>query len=204
MTEFVFMTFESISWPNALIIGFFLLFLHGIFLTPPSELSLAAIGLYASIHQWLFFPSVFSTTAGNIIGCVVLFKLSRLYSDWITGFLATTRFRYIKYLNDKARHDFHKHGHHFVFYGRFIPNVRSVVSIPAGLSNMPTSTFLIYSGFGCLLWSLIWVSIGFFAGKPLLSIIEAHQNIALALLILTIIGVVGHRYHIIKTKKYLF
>ncbi|MBP3192578.1 DedA family protein [Natronogracilivirga saccharolytica] len=204
MTEFIFMTFESISWPAALSIGFILLFLHGVLLTPPSELSLAAIGLYASIHEWLYFPSIFSTTVGNIAGCIVLFKLSRHYSDWITDFLRTTRFKYIKYLNDKARLDFHRYGHHFVFYGRFIPNVRSVVSIPAGLSNMPASTFLVYSGLGCLLWSLLWVSVGYFAGKPLLSIIEAHQNFALAMLILTIIAVIVHRYHIIKTKKYMF
>ncbi|MDG5766133.1 DedA family protein [Balneolales bacterium ANBcel1] len=200
MTEFIFMIFESISWPAALTIGFFLLLLHGIFLTPPSELSLAAIGLYATLHEWLFFPALLVTTAGNMVGCVILFKISRRYSTWITNFLQTSRFRYVNYLIQKARSDFHKYDQLFVLYGRFIPNIRSVISIPAGFSNMPLSTYILYSGIGCLVWSLFWISVGYFAGQPLLRIIETHQTLALILLILTILVFVAHRYHILRTR----
>ncbi len=200
MTEFVFTIFESISWPTALIIGFFLLLLHGIFLTPPSELSLAGIGLYATLYEWFFFPALFATTAGNIIGCIILFKLSRHYSEWISQFIMSSRFRYVNYLLQKARKDFHKYDQLFVLYGRFIPNIRSVISIPAGFSNMPLSTYVLYSTIGCLVWSLFWISVGYFAGQPLLVIIETHQTLALALLILTIIGVIVHRYHILRTR----
>ena len=198
MTEFIFMIYESISWPMALIIGFLLLLLHGIFLTPPSELSLAAIGLYATIYEWFFFPAVLTTTAGNMVGCVILFKLSRRYTDWITNFLETSKFRYVRYLMEKARSDFHKHGHLFVLYGRFLPNIRSIFSIPAGFSNMTFSSYMLYSTIGCLAWSLLWVSVGFFVGRPLLTIIEAHQTFALILLIGTLLVVVFHRYHILR------
>ncbi len=194
MTEFIFMIFESISWPVALIIGFILLFLHGAVLTPPSELSLAVIGLYATLHQWFFLPAVITTTAGNLAGCIILFLLSRQYSDVITQFVLSSRFKYLKYLVSKARSDFHKNGQLFVLYGRFIPNIRSAVSIPAGFSNMSLSSFLIYSGIGCLSWSLIWVSVGFFIGQHLIDIIEAHNIFALALFILIIIGAIGHRF----------
>lgn len=198
MSDFIFMVYDSISWPAALAIGFFLLFLHGTVFTPPSELSLAAIGLYATLYDWLFFPALLATTAGNLLGCILLFKLSRRYNEWITNFIMTSRFRYIKYLINKAKMDFHKYDQLFVLYGRFIPNVRSAVSIPAGLSHMPFSIYLIYSAIGCIVWSLAWISVGFFAGQPLMAIIEAHQAFALALLILTIAGVIVHRYFILK------
>jgi len=197
MTEFVFMAFESISWPAALVIGFFLLFLHGTVLTPPSEVSLTAIGLYATLHQWLFFPALITTSAGNIIGCVVLFAVSRRYSDEITDYIASSRFRYVKYLVDKANSDFQAHGKLLVLYGRLIPNIRSAISMPAGISNMSFMPFIIYTGIGCLIWAAIWVSIGYFAGQALLEIIETHKTISLAILILIIGAAVGHRYYII-------
>jgi len=201
MSEFIFMTFESISWPAALTIGFFLLFLHGTVLTPPSELSLAALGLYATLHQWLFLPAVLTATAGNLLGCALLFTLSRRYSNQITGFIMSSRLKYIKHLTNKAKTEFYQRGHLFVLYGRCIPNIRSAISIPAGFSNMSLSTFLIYSAIGCLIWALLWVSVGFFIGHHLLVIIETHKSISVIILVLIVLAALAHRYYFLRTEK---
>lgn len=198
MSEFVFMIFESISWPTALTIGFLLLFLNGFILTPSSELSLATVGLYASTQAWLYMPAVFVTTTGNMIGFVLLFLISRRYSDVITDFLKTSRFHYIKHMNRKAIRGFEKHGHLYVLYGRYIPNVRSVITIPAGFSDMPLSRFILYSSFGSLSWSLVWVSVGFFLGPHLLMIIETHKLFAAGLLFLIIAAVFVHRHFFLR------
>lgn len=199
MSEFVFMIFESISWPTALTIGFLLLFLNGLILTPSSELSLATVGLYASTQAWLYMPAVFITTTGNMIGFVLLFLISRHYSDVITDFLKTSRFHYIKHMNRKAIRGFEKHGHLYVLYGRYIPNVRSVITIPAGFSDMPLSRFILYSSFGSLSWALVWVSVGFFLGPHLLQIIETHKLFAATLLVLTIAAVFVHRHFYLRS-----
>lgn len=194
MSDFVFLIFESISWPMALTIGFLLLFLNGVILTPSSEFSLAVVGLYASTQAWLYMPAIFVPSMGNMIGFVLLFLLSRRYSDVITDFLKSSRFHYIKHMNRKAIRGFEKHGHLYVLYGRYIPNVRSVITIPAGFSDMPLSRFVLYSSFGSLSWSLVWVSVGFFLGPHLLMIIETHKLFAAALLVLTIAAVFVHRH----------
>ncbi len=201
MSEFVFMIFESISWPTALTIGFLLLFLNGAILTPSSELSLAVVGLYASTQAWLYIPAVFVTTAGNMIGFILLFQISRRYSDSITDFLKLSRFHYIKHMNRKAIQGFQKHGHLYVLYGRYIPNVRSVITIPAGFSDMPLSRFVLYSLFGSLSWSLVWVSVGFFLGPHLLNIIETHKLFAALLLVLTIAAVFVHRHFYLRGRE---
>jgi membrane protein DedA with SNARE-associated domain len=201
MYEFVFMIFESITWPMALSIGFFLLFLNGAILTPSSELSLAVVGLYASTQAWLFMPAVFVTTTGNMAGFILLFLISRRYSDAITDYLKSSRFHYIKHMNRKAVQGFQKHGHLYVLYGRYIPNVRSVITIPAGFSDMPLSRFVLYSSFGSLSWSLVWVSVGFFLGPHLLRIIETHKLFAASLLLLTIAAVFVHRHFYLRSRE---
>ena len=54
---------------------------------------------------------------------------------------------------DKADAWFTRHGPKAVFFGRFLPTIRTLISVPAGLSRMPSLPFLIYSGIGSLIWT---------------------------------------------------
>ncbi|MDI6402023.1 DedA family protein [Balneolaceae bacterium ANBcel3] len=201
MSEFIFAFFESISWPTALLVGFFLLFLNGTILTPSSELTLAVLGLYASTQEWLFFPALATGIVGNMTGFIVLFLICRKYSDFINDLIMNSKWHYVKHMIQKAKTGFHAYGHHYILFGRYIPNVRSAITIPAGLSNMPLGRFILYTGIGCATWSAVWVAIGFFLGPALLSIIETHKAFAAGLLMAIILAVVAHRHFFFKKRN---
>jgi membrane protein DedA with SNARE-associated domain len=60
---------------------------------------------------------------------------------------------------------FEKHKDPVVFFGRLIPVVRSVVSIPAGAEKMPLVKFTLLTAIGSLIWNTVWVSIGLALGS---------------------------------------
>jgi membrane protein DedA with SNARE-associated domain len=60
---------------------------------------------------------------------------------------------------------FERHEDPVVFFGRLIPVVRSVVSIPAGAAKMPLVKFTLLTGLGSLIWNTVWVSIGWGLGS---------------------------------------
>ena len=59
---------------------------------------------------------------------------------------------------------FEKHGAQLVFFGRLIPLIRSLVSIPAGLTKMKLSKFILFTVLGSGIWNSIWISLGFLLG----------------------------------------
>jgi membrane protein DedA with SNARE-associated domain len=61
---------------------------------------------------------------------------------------------------DRGFRWFERHGRAVVFFGRLIPLVRSVVSLPAGADRMPLRTFVPYTLAGSLLWNTVWIAIG--------------------------------------------
>ena len=60
---------------------------------------------------------------------------------------------------------FEKYGHRIVFFGRMIPAVRSLISIPAGMSHMPFWKFMSYSAAGTIIWTTFLASVGYFFGN---------------------------------------
>jgi membrane protein DedA with SNARE-associated domain len=59
---------------------------------------------------------------------------------------------------------FEKYGNYVVFFGRLIPVVRSVVSIPAGGDRMPLGKFTLLTAAGSLVWNMVWVAVGWALG----------------------------------------
>ncbi|MEK5760921.1 DedA family protein, partial [Acinetobacter variabilis] len=52
-----------------------------------------------------------------------------------------------------------------VFLGRMVPAVRSLISIPAGMSRMPFWKFMLYSGLGTVIWTTFLACVGFYLGE---------------------------------------
>ena len=74
---------------------------------------------------------------------------------------------------DKAREWFLKRGSGAVFFCRLIPVVRSLISIPAGLSRMPLIPFLFLTTVGSFLWNTVLVMAGRAAGNSWEKVSEA-------------------------------
>ena len=149
----------------------FLMFLETMFPPIPPEVIMPVAGMAAARGRLDFAGVVASGTAGAMLGNVLWYLAARaLGVDRLRPFIA----RYGKWLTvnwrdvERADRWFGVHGTAFVFVGRLIPTVRSLVSVPAGLLHMRFRNFFIASTIGTALWTAILTGAGY----------QVHQNVA--------------------------
>ena len=141
--------------------------LENVFPPIPSELVLLLTGFNVSESRFGFVGAVLAATAGSVVGAYFLYGIGRLLSEErLERFLATVG--KVVGLKRKDVHKgfewFERHGTAVVLFGRLIPVVRSVVSIPAGAEKMPLGRFTLLTAAGSLVWNIVWVSIGWGLG----------------------------------------
>ena len=141
--------------------------LENVFPPIPSELVLLLTGFNVSESRFGFVGAVLAATAGSVVGAYFLYGIGRLLSEErLERFLATVG--RVVGLKRKDVHKgfvwFERHGTAVVLFGRLIPVVRSVVSIPAGAEKMPLGRFTLLTAAGSLVWNIVWVAIGWGLG----------------------------------------
>lgn len=125
-------------------------------------------------------PAAYKAAAGelNIVGVVVAASIGSLLGALVNYFLSYWLGRPLVYrfVNSKAGHSlllseeklknaeeyFRKHGVSSTLIGRFVPAVRQLISIPAGLARMKMSNFIIFTFIGAGLWNCVLAAIGWF------------------------------------------
>ncbi|MBE1487247.1 DedA family protein [Plantactinospora soyae] len=131
----------------------------------PSEIVLALAGYLAAEGRMNVFLVVLSATAGSVLGALALY--------WLGAALGEDRLkRWLDRIplvdtDDLERADrwFERYGSWAVLFGRMIPVVRSLVSIPAGADHMPLGRFLALTTLGSGLWNAIFVGLGYALGS---------------------------------------
>jgi membrane protein DedA with SNARE-associated domain len=133
----------------------------------PSELILLLTGFNVSIQNFGFIAALIATTIGSLVGALFLYYLGSAFSEQRLENLVSKYGKYVGlYLKDvrKTAAWFERYGAALVFFGRLIPLIRSLVSIPAGLTKMKLSKFIIFTTLGSGIWNSIWISLGFYLG----------------------------------------
>lgn len=129
----------------------------------PSELVLLLAGFNVDQGNFSFLGAVAAATVGSLVGALVLYALGAFVSeDRLAWFLHKVG-RFVGFTQkdiDRGFDWFERHGAPVVFFGRLIPLVRSVVSIPAGASRMPIGRFVLWTTLGSAIWNTAWVAIG--------------------------------------------
>lgn len=145
-----------------------LMFLENVFPPIPSELIMPLAGYQVSRGVFEFIPTVIAGTVGSVIGQLPLYWLGHHFGaerleqwadrhgKWVGLSAADIR---------KAVGWFTRHGSTTVFFCRFIPGIRSLISIPAGVARMKMLPFLAYSTLGMALWTILLTWIGFKLGE---------------------------------------
>lgn len=134
----------------------------------PSEAILLLTGFNVSLGRFGFFEAIFATSLGALAGASIWYLLGYLFTEERLEQLVG---RFGKYVglplkNLKKTMDwFERHGSSLVFFGRMLPIVRSLVSIPAGLVKMGLAKFYFFSSIGILIWNTLWISIGVSLGE---------------------------------------
>lgn len=147
-------------------------------------------------------------TIGSLIGALLLYFIGRLLNKEKLIKIVSGKIGKILRLKpkdiEKADTWFDNKGNKTVFFCRFIPIVRSLISIPAGMSDMPFSKFLLYTVLGSTGWNTILVVSGSIVGEKWESIVTVFDNytkIVLILLVILFIIVVTLFYNKRKIKK---
>ena len=129
----------------------------------PSEIVLLLSGFNVSIGEFSFFSVWVATTIGSLVGAYFLYSIGYAVSkEGIEKLvLRFGRFVGIKQSDvDVAFRWFDKYGTFVIFFGRLIPLIRSLVSIPAGLAKMSLARFSLLTAAGSGIWNALWIYIG--------------------------------------------
>lgn len=112
------------------------------------------------------FLVVIFATIGADLGALINYYLARWLGRPIVYKFANSRFGHMCLIDEaKVRHAeeyFRKHGAASTFFGRLIPAVRQLISIPAGLAGMKLDSFLLYTTLGAGIWNTILALLGYF------------------------------------------
>ena len=141
-----------------------LILLENLFPPIPSELLLPLAGSRVASGDFDYLAAVAAATVGSVAGALILYALGRL-----GGRPLLLRHGRILRLDerrlDRADDWFDAHGPKLVLLGRLVPGVRSVVSVPAGLSEMPVGRFVALTALGSAIWNALLIGAGWALGS---------------------------------------
>ncbi|MFM2354044.1 MAG: hypothetical protein RLZZ608_1450, partial [Actinomycetota bacterium] len=157
----------------------------------PSELILPLAGFTASRGSFDLVSVIVATTLGSLVGAIVLYALGRWVGvDRLKR--AADRIPLTSAADvEKAMAWFHRFGPTAVLIGRFIPIVRSLISIPAGVDRMRLWLFLLLTAIGSGIWNTIFVVLGFVLGENWTVVEDIASRYSRVVLIIAIIVVVA-------------
>ncbi|MBA2057314.1 DedA family protein [Psychrobacter cryohalolentis] len=178
----------------------FAMFAENVFPPIPSELIMPAAGFAAARGDLNIFLVILTGTFGSVLGALPLYYLGALFNK---ERLVIFTEKYGKYAFIKSEDVlssnawFDKHGKKAVFFGRMVPGIRSLISIPAGMNKMSIVSFLVLTALGSSIWTTILTLAGFYLGKNyevIETMLAPYSKIFLLLAAIIIISVfIKHR-----------
>ncbi len=147
----------------------FLIMIENIFPPIPSEVILTFSGFMTTFTQMNLPGVVVSATVGSLAGAILLYELGSILSIEKIESLVKGPVGKALHLDihdiEKAMNWFDSKGNYTVFLCRFIPIVRSLISIPAGIAQMSLGPFFLMTTLGSLIWNFILIFLGAAAGS---------------------------------------
>lgn len=178
-----------------------LMFLENVFPPIPSELIMPLAGYLATRGDMNISVVIASGTVGSLLGTLPWYCVGRRLGHDGVRRLAASHGRWLTMSPsdvDAASDRFKRHGNSSVLLGRLIPTVRTLISVPAGVANMPLGTFLLFSSIGTLVWTAALALAGYFLGQAYSVIQDFVDPVSTAVLII----LVGYYiYRIVTFKK---
>jgi len=130
-------------------------------------------------------------TIGAMLGAIINYYLSVWLGRPIIYKFADSKLGHLCLLSgekiEKAEVYFRDHGNMSTFVGRFIPGIRQLISIPAGLARMKMGPFLLYTFLGAFIWNMVLALLGYLAAGQM-DLIKAYSH-ELSIGILALLGI---------------
>lgn len=184
-----------------------LILIENLFPPIPSELILTFGGFMTIDTNMTVIGVIIVSTIGSLLGAIALYYVGKILNK--ERLIKLVKSKYGKLLRVKPKDIesadkwFDEKGNKTVFFCRFVPVIRSLISIPAGMSEMPMLKFIVYTTFGSLIWNTVLICVGAFAGDKkdyILSIIDNVSHVIL-FVIIVICCIVIYGFYKKKFKK---
>lgn len=147
---FIFMVIESsfIPFPSELVV-------------PPA----AYLAMQQGSSMNIYLVTLIAT-AGALVGALINYYLALWVGRPIVYRFANSRVGHLLMINEekvvKAEKYFDEHGDASTFFGRLIPVIRQLISLPAGIAKMNILSFCLFTSLGALIWNIILAALGYF------------------------------------------
>ncbi|MAG35813.1 MAG: DedA family protein [Dehalococcoidia bacterium] len=185
----------ALGYPGIVIV----MAVENIFPPIPSEMVLPFAGSLSVKGELNFWGAVAAGTAGSLLGAVVLYAIGYVAREAGVRRLVAAYGRYVFISEtdlDRGAAWFERYGEVVIFFGRLIPIIRSIISVPAGYTRMSAGRFLFYTTLGTALWSLFLTYVGRLLGENWVDIrgfMKPYENGTLIVLVLVVVVFVGWR-----------
>lgn len=171
----------------------FLIAIENIFPPIPSEVILTFGGFMTTYTKMNVPGVVIFSTLGSTIGALVLYGVgSSMTPDRLARFSESRLFKLLGFDKEEVERTmkwFEKKGKKAILFGRCVPIIRSLISIPAGMAQVPMMPFLLYTVIGSTVWNILLVSIGAMLGASWETVLIYLERYALVIRILLIGGI---------------
>ena len=192
--------------PNiAYLVICFAMFLENIIPPIPSEIIMPLGGYFVYQGNLNFYILVVFGLIGTVLGSLPWYYLGRVLNEKRLANFVDSKGKFLginsKDLN-KSKLWFDKYGVSLVFWGRLIPGIRTLISVPAGIELMPLKKFLIWTSFGSFIWVALLSFSGYVFGENYRTIELYIDNFKIFIKPLLIISVIFFIFNILKNIKF--
>ncbi len=186
MTDWIISIMEQLGYFGIAL----LMFLDNVFPPIPSEVIMPSAGFAASKGQLLLSGVIIAGSIGSLVAAALLYWVGRKIPNqsifnWVDRY---GKYLFIKSEDVKKALDwFEKYGHRVVFFGRMVPAVRSLISIPAGMSHMPFWKFMLYSSVGTIIWTTFLACVGYYFGNNIELMQQIFSRVGYVIIVIVLI-----------------
>lgn len=170
-----------------------LIAVENIFPPIPSEVILTFGGFMTAATDMTIAGVIIASTAGSVGGAIVLYYLGSILGAERMKRIVVKYGKWLRVTTDdidKSYGWFKQYGSWTVFFCRFIPLIRSLISIPAGMSRMRMPKFLVLTTTGTFIWNTVLVNLGASVGEnweDIVAVMDVYSNIAYA--VIAVLGI---------------
>jgi len=173
----------------------------------PSEVVMPFAGFLVASGKRSFLGVVLAGDIGAMIGAMLIYYLGYLWGEERVRQLFIKYGKYVLVNVDEldgAIKLFERYGKAMIFFGRMIPGIRSVISLPAGIKRMGWGTFLLYTIAGTTIWNILLAGAGYFLGsrwEEILVLLDQYEDFVYLLIALFVVFWVGRKAYLHFKKK---
>jgi len=155
---------STMGYPGLVLV----MFLENVFPPIPSEVILPLAGSLALEGRFTLLGVTVMGSLGSLGGAAVFYGVGHLFGEQRVRLLIRRFGRWLMLSEadfDRALEWFDRYGEKVIFFGRMVPIVRSLISVPAGIAEMNLVYFGAYTTVGTALWSFLLAFAGYLLGK---------------------------------------